>query len=159
RQLIGLPRAPSRTDELERAFRQVERALLEHRTLVVLDDAERLLPPAETTTATGEPALAGFDAIAAVCQRLGAVGETRMIFVSRERPPAPFDGGIHRLELMPLSTDEAVELVTRDAAQSAIPASLEDVEEVADAAYGHAGTLARLGVPLLRAGAGQARTE
>jgi hypothetical protein len=86
------------------------------------------------------------------------MGQTRLILVSRERLPVPFDGAVNRLEVMPLPTEEAVELVTRQLAQATFPVSREEIEELIGLVHGHAGTLATLGVPLLRFGVAQARS-
>jgi tetratricopeptide (TPR) repeat protein len=157
--LVGQSAIFDATNDAERTLKQIERALLERSTLLLLDDVERRLPPPETSAGNASPqAGADFGAIAAICQRLVGVGHTRLIFVSRERLPAPFDGNINRREVMPLPIEEAVELVGRQLAPTAIAASREEIEELSGLLHGHAGTLATLGVPLLRFGVARARS-
>ncbi len=50
-------------------------------------------------------------AILALCERLLKVGDTRLIFTSREALPAPFDAERHRRELYRLDREDAVKLV------------------------------------------------
>lgn len=153
-QLIGYGGVFDASDDFESWFKQVERALLERSTLIVVDDVHRVLPPpgdAGPENAT-EHREFGFAAIAAVCQRLVSIAQTRILFAGRERLPQPFDGLNNRLELMPLAHQEAVELVERQIAEFPLTASRDEIDELVDLLYGHAGTLATLGLPLLRSG-------
>src|SRR3989449_2077328 len=84
-------------DDLEKAILPVERALAEQSTLLVVDNMESiLLPPyLETPETLSEEARRELDAILALCKRLNAKGDTRLVFTSREALPAPFDAERH----------------------------------------------------------------
>ena len=166
RQLVG--GSFSAAGDLDAAIRQVERALAEQPTLLVVDNMESvLLPPfvAETTPqALSQEAEAELQAILALCARLLAVGETRLVFTSREALPAPFDAQRQRRELRQLDRTDAVKLVERvlNAAGSENPlpvgestqhssdgvreadAAVEEIEQLVDAVHCHARTLALL---------------
>ncbi|HEX2201933.1 MAG TPA: tetratricopeptide repeat protein [Longimicrobium sp.] len=141
----------------EEALLPVERALRERPTLLVVDNMESvLLPPfvaAETPDAFAEDARRELDAILALCARLGAAGETRLLFTSREALPAPFDAARHRLELHRLGREDAVKLVERTlnagGAGASADAAREAIEALVEAVAGHARTLALL-APALR---------
>jgi hypothetical protein len=161
RQVVGT--AFSAAGDLEAAILQVERALREQATLVVVDNMESvLLPPfvaQETPEALSEDAAQELAAILAVCARLLKAGDTRLVFTSREALPAPFDARRHRRELHRLDRDDAVKLVERvlnvdggggGAAGAASDAAREEIEQLLDAVHGHARTLALL-APALRA--------
>ena len=75
-------------------------------------------PPAavraqETPEALSEDAREELTAILALCARLLQVGDTRLVFTSREALPAPFDAERHRRELHQLDREDAVKLVER----------------------------------------------
>ena len=96
------------------------------------------------------------DAILALCARLNAKGDTRLVFTSREALPAPFDAERHRRELHQLDREDAVKLVERvlnasagGDAGAAADAAREAIEQLVDAVHGHARTLALL-APALR---------
>jgi hypothetical protein len=93
-------------ENLEKALQPVERALVEQSTLLVVDNLESiLLPPyLETPEALSEDARRELDAILALCARLNAQGETRIVFTSREALPAPFDAERQRREFCTGST-------------------------------------------------------
>lgn len=156
RQLVG--QAFTAAGNLEDAILQVERALREQATLLVVDNMESiLLPPylaqdaPEALTAEAQEDLA---AILALCTRLLRVGPTRIVFTSREALPAPFDAERHRRELHRLDRDDAVKLVERALNNSedgtgAVEAGRQEIEALVDAVHGHARTLALL-APALR---------
>lgn len=147
---------------LEEALLPVERALREQPALLVVDNMESvLLPPyvaVETPDALTEDARRKLDAILDLCAQLGTLGETRIVFTSREALPAPFDAARHRLELHRLGREDAVKLVERvlnvsaegGSAGAASDAAREEIERLVDAVHGHARTLALL-APSLRA--------
>ena len=148
----------SAAGDLAEAIQQVERALREQATLIVVDNLESiLLPPyLDTPEALTEEAGRELAAILALCQRLLRVGETRLVFTSREALPAPFDAPRNLRELHRLDRDDAVKLVERalDAgngagAGAALDAAQEAIEALVDAVHGHARTLALL-APELR---------
>ena len=93
RQLVETRIPPPRSSDLEKAIQAIERALREQSTLLVVDNMESiLLPPfVETPEALSEDAAASWTAILALCERLLQVGDTRLVFTSREALPAPFD--------------------------------------------------------------------
>src|SRR5262249_26062748 len=97
-------------------------------------------------------------AILAACERLLRVGDTRIVFTSREALPSPFEIESHRRELYRLDRDDAVKLVERvlDAdpgdsagAGAALDAARESMETLVNSVNGHARTLALL-APSLR---------
>ena len=148
----------SAAGDLAEAIQQVERALREQATLIVVDNLESiLLPPyLETPEALSEEAERELTSILALCQSLLRIGETRMVFTSREVLPAPFDAPRNLRELQRLEREDAVKLVERalDAGNSAgagaaLDAAREAIEALVDAVHGHARTLALL-APELR---------
>jgi tetratricopeptide (TPR) repeat protein len=143
-------------DNLEQATLPVERALAEQSTLLVVDNMESiLLPPyLETPEALSEDARRELDAILALCARLNAKCDTRLVFTSREALPAPFDAQQQRRELHQLDRNDAVKLVERAlnreaGAGAAADAAQAAIEQLVDAVNGHARTLALL-APSLR---------
>lgn len=149
-------------DSAERATLEVERLLVERSTLIVIDNMESvLLPPfLETPELLSDEARRELQAILALCQRLLAKGDTRIVFTSREALPAPFDGERQRRELRQLEREDAVKLIeralNREAAGGGTPSALaaedaarEAIEQLADAVHGHARTLALL-APAIR---------
>ncbi len=117
-----------------------------------------LLPPfmeRETPEALSEEAREELKAILALCERLLKVGDTRLVFTSRETLPAPFDAERNRRELHQLDREDAVKLVERvlnaaggDAGASS-DAAREEIEQLVEAVHCHARTLALL-APALR---------
>ena len=158
-QLVGKDYSVAAFDDLEGAILPVERALAEQATLLVMDNMESvLLPPflaEEMPAALSEDARHELDAILALCGRLNAVGETRLVFTSREALPAPFAAEGQRRELHRLDREDAVKLVERtlnaaggDAGASS-DAAREEIEQLVEAVHCHARTLALL-APALR---------
>ena len=92
-QLVGNNYSAAAFDDVEQAILPIERALREQSTLLVVDNMESiLLPPyLETPEALSEEAGRELKAILALCERLLKVGDTRLVFTSREALPAPFD--------------------------------------------------------------------
>jgi AAA domain-containing protein len=152
------------TDNLDAAVQQVERALEEQSTVLVVDNMESLLRP---PYATEEEALAADAAddlreILALCQRLCRVGGTRIVFTSREALPEPFADRRHRIELTRLARDDAVKLVERALQQGSVGGRIEDatreaIEDLVAAVQGHARTLALLAQPLRKLGVERTR--
>ncbi|MBL8168187.1 MAG: tetratricopeptide repeat protein [Acidobacteria bacterium] len=156
RQLVGQSYSVAAFDELEKAIHPVERALREQAALLVVDNMESiLLPPyLETSEALTEDAARELKAILALCERLLRVGDTRLVFTSREALPAPFDAQRNRRELHQLDREDAVKLVERalnaeDGDGATLDAARESIESLVDAVHGHARTLALL-APSLR---------
>ena len=160
RQLAGQDYSVATFDNLEKAILPIERALREQSTLLVVDNMESvLLPPyldRETPEALSEEAGRELTAILALCERLLKVGETRLVFTSREVLLAPFDGERNRRELHRLDREDAVKLVERAlnaddgaGAGATLDAAREAIEALVDGVHGHARTLALL-APALR---------
>lgn len=155
---------------VEQATQQIERALCEQSTLLVLDNMESvLLPPylAELTPeALSAEAHAELQTILALAESLLRVGDTRLIFTSREPLPAPFDAPRHRRELRRLDHDDAVKLVERTLNaenEDGDTAGVSDAERVqiealVDEVHGHARTLALLAPALRTRGVETTRT-
>jgi len=152
-------KAFSAAGDLDEAIQEIERALREQPTLLVVDNMESiLLPPFlahETPEALSHEAREALHAILALCERLLQVGETRLVFTSREALPAPFAAERQRRELHQLDREDAVKLVERvlnaaggDAGASS-DAAREEIEQLVEAVHGHARTLALL-APALR---------
>ncbi|WP_338416236.1 CHAT domain-containing protein [uncultured Sphaerotilus sp.] len=163
RQLVGQDYSVATFATLDDACRPVERVLREDSVLLVIDNLESVLPAPPLPGAAPDP-LADLTADAAgaifqLCARLGAIGDTRLVFTSREALPAPFDAPQARIELHRLSAADAIRLVERtletdaSASPSAGPAlrnaSAADIRDLVDAVHGHARTLALL-APSLR---------
>jgi len=146
--------------DLEQAIQPIEQVLTEQATLLVVDNMESiLLPPFETPEALSEEAGRELKAILAVCERLLKVGDTRIVFTSREALPAPFDGERNRRELHQLDREDAVKLVERAlnadegaGAGAPLDAACESIEALVDAVHGHARTLALLAPSLRKIG-------
>ncbi|MBL8541860.1 MAG: tetratricopeptide repeat protein [Betaproteobacteria bacterium] len=165
RQIVG--KGFSAAGDLEEAIRQVERALREQPTLLVVDNIESiLLPPflaEETPAALSEDAHEELEGILALCERLLKVGDTRLVFTSREVLPAPFAGERHRRELHRLDREDAVKLVERvldaaGAADAVSNAAHEEIKQLVDTVHCHARTLALL-APALRSRGVEATRE
>lgn len=148
--------------DLGKAEQEIERVLREQPTLLVMDNMESvLLPPfveRETPEALSQEAREELKAILALCERLLKVGDTRLIFTSREGLPAPFDAERHRRELHQLDREGAVKLVERllNAAGGSAGASSdvarEEIEQLVDAVHCHARTLALVAPELQKRG-------
>jgi tetratricopeptide (TPR) repeat protein len=157
--------------DLEKAEREIERALREQGPLLVLDNMESiLLPPfieKETPEALSQEARAELMALLALCARLNGKGDTRFLFTSREALPAPFDAARHRLELHQLDKEDAVKLVERvlhvEASGNDIGTILdtarEEIERLVEAVSCHARTLALLAPALRERGVEETRAS
>jgi tetratricopeptide (TPR) repeat protein len=202
-QLVGERYSAAAFDDVEKAILPIERALREQSTLLVVDNMESiLLPPYSgvslrlATAASGpadgqagsmshsltEEAGRELKARLALCERLLRVGDTRLVFTSREALPAPFDAPRHRRELHRLDREDAVKLVERalnapvgwdsvptvssasgSAGRDGVPtyvsdAARESIEALVDAVHCHARTLALL-APELRSRGVEATRE
>lgn len=173
RQLVGKDYSVATFATLDDACRPVERVLREDSVLLVIDNLESVLPAPPLPGAAPDP-LADLttDAAAAIfqlCARLGAIGDTRLVFTSREALPAPFDTPQARIELHRLSVEDAMRLVERtlETDASASPAtgssprnaSAADIRDLVDAVHGHARTLALLAPSLRHDGVAATRTQ
>jgi tetratricopeptide (TPR) repeat protein len=108
-------------------LRLVERALGEHRTVIVIDNVESILA-------------SGPDEILKLCAKLLDTGETRVIFTTREPLPEPFVG--NELRIGRLDPDTAIRLLSNLLPHA--PKSNEteeDLKNLVDAVGGHARSL------------------
>jgi tetratricopeptide (TPR) repeat protein len=160
-QLVGKDYSSAQYNNLDQQCQPLERALREQATLLVLDNMESILPPPylETDPALLEQSAQELQAILAVAQRLLGIGDTRLIFTSREALPAPFavtaTSASPCLALSHLEQDDAVKLIESaighqaHGAGEAGKAEVEQIEELAQTVHCHARTLALL-APNLR---------
>ena len=129
----------------------VERALTDEPVVIVLDNLESVLPPPP-----GSPAAASFEpdvltGIFDLCAGLGAIGQTRLVFTSREALSADSPFGRNHVRLGRLDRGDAIALVgrvlgennllphTSDAGQSE-----EEIEKLVEAVGCHARSLVLL---------------
>ncbi|MBS0151989.1 MAG: tetratricopeptide repeat protein [Nitrospira sp.] len=166
-QLVGDKYSAATFSNVEQAILPVERALREQATLLVVDNMESILIPPylETPELLSEEAGRELKAILALCERLLKVGDTRLVFTSREALPAPFDGGQHRRELHQLDREDAVKLVERvlNAAGGdgggASDVAREQIEQLVETVHCHARTLTLLAPALQERGVEATRTS
>jgi CHAT domain-containing protein/TIR domain-containing protein/AAA domain-containing protein len=152
------------TDNVDAAVQQVERALEEQSTVLVVDNMESILRPpyAAEDEALAANAADDLREILDLCRRLCRVGSTRIVFTSREALPEPFADRRHRIELERLAKDDAVKLVERALQQSGVGGRIQDaireaIEDLVAAVQGHARTLALLAQPLRELGVERTR--
>lgn len=159
-QLVGDKYSAVTFDDVEQAILPIERALREQSTLLLIDNMESiLLPPyLETPELLSEEAGRELKAILALCDRLLKVGDTCLVFTSREALPAPFDATHHRRELHQLDREDAVKLVERvlnvaggDSGGSS-EAAREQIEQLVETVHCHARTLTLLAPALQERG-------
>jgi len=94
----------------------IEVELKKRKTLLVLDNMESILPPVgkpagDLTDYTVQLEPEELEVFFQLCQKLNAVGDTRLVFTSREELPPPFDGEKNHFELWRLSQSDAIKLV------------------------------------------------
>jgi tetratricopeptide (TPR) repeat protein len=165
-QLAGPNYSSAQYPDLAQQCQPLERALREQATLLVFDNMESILPPPwlQIAPALQEQAGQELQAILQLAQRLLAVGNTRLLFTSREALPAPFAAASHRLSLGHLAREDAVRLIESalgyhaTGAGAAGRAEVEQIEQLASTVHCHARTLALL-APSLRARGVQATQE
>jgi len=120
---IGRQLLPSYTvaefgNNRDAALQPIERALQDQPTIILIDNMESVLTDHPSTDAQGpgnNPAgVADVTDLLDLCTRLLAADpRCRLIFTSRERLPAPFDGAPNTVELGRLRETEAIQLVER----------------------------------------------
>ena len=169
RQLVEAKYSVATFESLEKAILPVERALREQATLLVVDNMESiLLPPFladAAPEALSEDGRRELEAILSLCNQLMKVGETRLIFTSREPLPAPFDGVRNCRELHQLDREDAVKLVERTLnaaggeAGASGDAAREEIEQLVEAVHCHARTLALLAPALRKSGVAATRNS
>lgn len=105
-------------------------ALRGRATIVVIDNLESVLAPADDSAAAACFDAQSLQALLDLIQRLSASGKTRLLFTSRERLPAPFDSKNRTFSISRLSQGEAVQLVLSVLEQRGIqPKAAENVTE------------------------------
>jgi len=150
--------AEYKDDELlTKALQPIERELRNHRTLIVLDNMESILPINKSfhggdrgaAFSKGAP-LDRFDSESLqtffhLCQKLLKIGETRVLFTSRESLPEPFAATVKHVVLGRLTKDDAVELVQRAMTAAGLTpredergGAQPEVEALVEAVNGHA---------------------
>ncbi len=166
RQLVGGDYSAAKFESPEQALQPIERTLKEQATLLVFDNMESvLLPPyLEAPEQLSEAAAEELQAIMKLAEGLLRLGDTRIVFTSREALPAPFEAERQQRELRQLEKSDAVKLIEASlreddsgsggAAQAAgaLEARREEIEDLVEAVQGHARTLALLGPELRRRG-------
>ncbi|MCX6584280.1 MAG: TIR domain-containing protein [Candidatus Aminicenantes bacterium] len=170
--------AEYKDDELlSKALQPIERELRNHRTMIVLDNMETILPPPKidksfhggdrgAAFSKGAP-LERFDSESLqsffkLCQKLLKIGETRVLFTSREALPEPFAAKLRHVVLGRLTKNDAVELVQRAMTAAGITPKEDErggaqpeVEALVEAVNGHARGLVLLAPYIGEFGVGQ----
>ena len=166
------------TDDLREARLQVERALRNHATIIVLDNLESVLPEKETTGDTGSTGedqenprdprdpRGSITEIFGLCRDLlDADPATRLIFTSREPLPEPFDHRHRVFEIPQLSREDAIELVSEVMKREGLEPKHDDagntpeeIIELVEAVNRHARALTLLAREIARRGV-RATTE
>ncbi|MBF0162506.1 MAG: tetratricopeptide repeat protein [Magnetococcales bacterium] len=143
-------------EDWERACLPVERALEAERTLLLLDNMETVLPP-RPGELLGEYDPERLTALLALFQRWQGVGESRLLFTSRERLPEPFDAAYNHLDIGPLEEWDAVEMVKNILLRANVTPELGDaldkearLLELVQSVHCHARTLTLLAPELAR---------
>ena len=132
--------------DAKKGWLEVERALRDQKTVIVLDNMESVLEPPE-----GSPLAESFDpavleGILRLCENLQEVAHTKLIFTSRQPMPKPF--AKNHIGISRLGRREAVELVGKVLGQEGLmpqssdPGESEDeIEKLVDAVNCHARSL------------------
>jgi len=111
-------------DDLQQALQPIERALRDHRTVVLLDNLESVLPDA---TGIQPPGATPIDELLALFQGLlDASPATRLIFTSREGLPEPFAHSRRGVRLGALSREDAIALVGHVLSQAGLSPAAGD---------------------------------
>ncbi|MBZ5618687.1 MAG: tetratricopeptide repeat protein [Acidobacteriia bacterium] len=115
------------------ALQLVEHTLAEQGTAIMVDNVESVLPP---------PIGADADAIMTLCQTLAKIGQTRLIFTSREALPEPFSRNVVRIGR--LDRPDAIRLVSGVCHSPSDVESEQEIEDLVDAVGCHARALVLL---------------
>lgn len=111
RQLLpeGQSWSVARYSDLKQALQPVERVLADRPTIIVLDNLESLLPDEAGQSPDQAAAAESFD----LCRKLLEPSRaTRIVFTSRAPLPTLFDSRRNDVQLGPLSTEDAIRLVS-----------------------------------------------
>jgi tetratricopeptide (TPR) repeat protein len=150
-------------DLLTNALQRIERQIKNERTLIILDNMESILHSIKSFCGGSRGAvfskrapLARFEPQALktffdLCKKLQMIGDTRLLFTSREALPGPFDSGFQRVILSRLDRNDAIELVHQAMTASGLTPQEDDrggtqpeVEELVEAVNCHARSLVLL---------------
>ncbi len=158
-----LPKWSVAEQDFDKGIQQVERALRDAATLIVVDNCESVLPALSPRPEDQGVRMGGPDATAifALAQTLGqAAPHSRLLFTSRERLPEPFTG--HSIELGPLSRGDALQLLAQVLAQRGIPLPApetkkydqaeQELTQLVESLHHHARALVLLAPELARRG-------
>ncbi|MEO5349045.1 MAG: tetratricopeptide repeat protein, partial [Magnetococcus sp. YQC-3] len=158
RQVVGKNYSVATFANPDDACLPVERALRAEVTLLLLDNMETVLPPRPG----GQPGAYEEETLAALLalfRRLQTVGESKLLFTSRERLPEPFDAERNHLDIGPLAPWDAVEMVKNVLLRANVTPLVEKGVEketmlldLVNSAHRHARTLALLAPELARRG-------
>ncbi len=113
-------------DELmTQALAPIEEELRKRKTLLILDNMESILLPGgmntEDLTRYAMPLEPEeLELFFTLCEKLNNVGDTRLVFTSRESIPSPFNGKENHIELGRLNQTDAIKLVTEVMANAGI---------------------------------------
>jgi len=105
-------------DELmTQALVPIEEELRKRKTLLILDNMESILPPPrkrgdDLTAYAVQLEQEELELFFTLCEKLNNVGDTRLVFTSREPIPSPFNGKENHIELGRLNQTDAIKLVT-----------------------------------------------
>jgi tetratricopeptide (TPR) repeat protein len=150
-------------DLLTNALQRIERQLKNERTLIILDNMESILPSIKSfyggsrgAVFTKRAPLDRFEPEALktffdLCKKLQMIGDTRLLFTSREALPGPFDVGFQRVILSRLDREDAIALVHQAMTTAGLTPKEDDrggtqpeVEELVEAVNCHARSLVLL---------------
>ncbi|MGZ4854013.1 MAG: TIR domain-containing protein [Candidatus Angelobacter sp.] len=160
-QLVVSTRVKQATaDNLEPAILEVQRALEERPTLLIWDNMESLLPlpwlaESKDNVASSDINPSGILAtenkaelaeILKLCRRLNPVGQTRIVFTSREALPQPYAAQANTRSLRGIGPEDAVRLVERVLREEGglTDADKEEVDLLVSEVHCHARVLALL---------------
>jgi hypothetical protein len=152
--------------DLKQALQPVQRALTDQPTIIVLDNLESVLPLDWVEGRSPTNNVSDYEELFSLCQDLLAADPaTRLVFTSRESPPAPFDHKGRELRLGALSRTDAIELVGQVMAEEGLipketdPGTTpEEITDLVEAVNCHARALVTLAREVARQGV-RATTE
>ena len=147
-QLVAGYEGQGGTDHDE-GLKLVERALSERPTLIVFDNMESVLEPPKDSVEADAFDQKRLDGLVDLFQSLRKAGDTRLVFTSRQRMPAPF--AANHIEISRLDRGDAVRLVGKvlgEEQSAPLPAdpgeSEHEINRLVDAVNCHARSLVLL---------------
>jgi len=145
------------SSDLDKDLQHIERALIDHTTIIVIDNLESVLPNSRGEAPAGViPVEELFD----LCNTLLDFDpDTRIVFTSREALPEPFDSKGCEIVLGALSREDAIELVSRVMANEGLTPKATDpggtpqeITDLVEAVNRHARALVLLAKEVSRQG-------